>query len=141
MSQRAARIEVSQEEVRSPMTTPTDPAPGSVLNASPEDFARVQASAEFKQLKVTFRAFAIPMTVVFLVWYFLYVLLSTYAEGFMSTPLIGNLNVGLTLGLLQFVSTFLITGLYVRHANRKIDPIATKLREELEGTTPAQEAE
>jgi hypothetical protein len=35
--------------------------------------------------------------------------------------------------LLQVVSTFLITWLYVRHANRKLDPIADKIREEIEG--------
>lgn len=101
--------------------------------ATPEEFARVQASAEFAQLRSKFRAFAFPMTVAFLVWYFLYVLLSTYAEAAMSTPLLGHLNVGLVFGLLQFVSTFLITWLYVRHANRSLDPVAAKLRTELEG--------
>ncbi|HIT74257.1 MAG TPA: DUF485 domain-containing protein [Candidatus Avipropionibacterium avicola] len=130
------------------MSTPSDgstpsggpAASAPVLDATPEDFVRVQASPEFRRLRFTFRAFAIPMTVVFLVWYFLYVGLSTYAEPFMSTPVIGNLNVGLTMGLLQFVSTFLITGLYVRHANRKVDPIATALREELETEVPVEEA-
>lgn len=29
--------------------------------------------------------------------------------------------------------TFLITWLYIRHANRHLDPIAAKLRDELEG--------
>ena len=101
--------------------------------ATPEEFARVQASPEFAQLRSTFRAFAFPMTVAFLVWYFLYVLLSTYAEDAMSTPRAGPLNVGLLFGLLQFVTTFLITWLYVRHANRSLDPIAAKLRTELEG--------
>jgi uncharacterized membrane protein (DUF485 family) len=37
-------------------------------------------------------------------------------------------------GLLQFVSTALITWLYVRHANTKLDPLATEIREDLEGT-------
>jgi uncharacterized membrane protein (DUF485 family) len=101
--------------------------------ATPEEFARVQASPEFAQLRSKFRAFAFPMTVAFLVWYFLYVLLSTYAEEAMSIPVMGNLNVGLIFGLLQFVSTFLITWLYVRHANRALDPVAASLRTELEG--------
>ncbi|KAE8764992.1 DUF485 domain-containing protein [Georgenia thermotolerans] len=101
--------------------------------ATPEEFARVQSSPEFAQLRSKFRAFAFPMTVAFLVWYFLYVLLSTYAEDAMSTPVVGHLNVGLIFGLLQFVSTFLITWLYVRHANRSLDPVAASLRTELEG--------
>ncbi|MEZ5191795.1 MAG: DUF485 domain-containing protein [Nocardioides sp.] len=43
---------------------------------------------------------------VFMAWYLLYVLLSTYAKGFMSTKVLGNINLGLILGLLQFASTF-----------------------------------
>ena len=40
----------------------------------------------------------------------------------------GNINVGLALGLLQFVSTFVITTLYVRFARRDIDPAAAEIR-------------
>jgi len=36
-------------------------------------------------------------------------------------------------GLLQFVSTFAITFLYVRFADRKLDPLAAQLRSEIEG--------
>lgn len=106
---------------------PIDPAP-----ISQADFERAHTSEEFAQLRTTFRRFAFPMTAVFVVWYFLYVLLSTYAHDFMSTPFIGNVNVGLAMGLGQFVTTFLITWLYVRHANRSIDPLAARLRTGLE---------
>lgn len=98
------------------------------------DFERVQASEEFAALRGKFRRFAFPMTAAFLAWYFAYVLLSTYAVSFMSTPVIGNLNIGLLLGLLQFVSTFLITWLYIRHARNEIDPIASSIRADLEGS-------
>jgi uncharacterized membrane protein (DUF485 family) len=99
---------------------------------SAEDYERVQASPEFQELKRRFRNFAFPMTAAFIAWYLLYVLLSTYAVDFMSTPVIGNINIGLLLGLGQFVSTFLITWLYIRHADRKLDPIASKIRGEME---------
>jgi uncharacterized membrane protein (DUF485 family) len=46
----------------------------------------------------------------------------------MSTKLLGNLNVALLLGILQFVSTFLIAWLYSRHASTKLDPLAARLR-------------
>lgn len=100
---------------------------------SQEDYERVQTSTEFADLRRRFRRFALPMTVVFLVWYLLYVLMSAYAVDFMSTPVLGNINVGLIFGLLQFLSTFVITALYVRHANKNTDPIADDLREQLEG--------
>ena len=39
----------------------------------------------------------------------------------------------LIFGLLQFVSTFLIAWLYSRYADQKLDPLADKIRDELEG--------
>ena len=45
----------------------------------------------------------------------------------MATKVVGNINIGLIFGLLQFVSTFAITALYVRFANRKLDPIADRI--------------
>ena len=68
------------------------------------------------------------MTGLFLAWYLLYVLLASYAPSFMAIKLVGNINVGLVFGLLQFVSTFLITFLYVRFADRKLEPLAAQLR-------------
>lgn len=98
-----------------------------------EHYAAIQSSEEFRSLRRTFRAFAFPMTAAFLIWYLSYVLLSTYAEGFMSIQVLGNLNLGIVLGFSQFAMTFLITWLYIRHANRTLDPVATALRDELEG--------
>ncbi|WP_216205079.1 DUF485 domain-containing protein [Amycolatopsis aidingensis] len=93
----------------------------------------VHQSADFRELRKRLRSFVFPMTGFFLVWYLLYVLLADYAPGFMATPVWGNINVGLIFGLLQFVSTFVITGLYVRYANRRLDPIADRIRGEIEG--------
>ncbi len=92
-----------------------------------------QASANFLELKRRFRHFAFPMTAAFLIWYFFYVLVSVYAADLMATPVFGNLNLGLLLGLAQFVTTFLITFLYIRFANKRIDPPAARIREQLEG--------
>ena len=94
---------------------------------SPEEFAEVQESAEFGELRRSYRSFAFPLTVGFIAWYLLYVLLSNYAGGFMGTKLFGNINVALVFGLLQFASTFGIAWLYARHANKELDPIAEDL--------------
>ncbi|GAB3913959.1 DUF485 domain-containing protein [Kibdelosporangium lantanae] len=97
-------------------------------------WAEVQASPEFADLRHRLRRFVFPMTAIFLVWYLVYVLLADYAHGFMATKVIGNINIALILGILQFVSTFVITGLYVRYANRNLDPKAEEIRAEIEGT-------
>ncbi len=95
-------------------------------------YVAVQASEEFGGLRKAFRSFVFPMTAAFLTWYLLYVVLSAFARDFMSTKLIGNINVAFVFGLLQFASTFGIALLYSRYANRKLDPTADKIRHELE---------
>lgn len=96
-------------------------------------FEAIQASADFQRLRRTLRAFVFPMTLAFLAWYLLYVVLSAYARGFMGHKLLGNLNVAFIFGLSQFVSTFVIAWLYSRYANRYLDPLADRLRREIEG--------
>lgn len=98
-----------------------------------EPWTEAHSSAEFRELRRRLRNFVFPMTVLFLTWYLLYVLLADYAHGFMSIKLLGNINVGLVLGLLQFVSTFAITAVYVRFANNRLDPLAENIRAEVEG--------
>ncbi|WBU37705.1 DUF485 domain-containing protein [Homoserinibacter sp. YIM 151385] len=111
----------------------TSPAPGADgAERGPVDFEAVAASERFQRLRRTHRRFVFPLAVLFLVWYFVYVLLAAYAHDLMSTPVIGDVNLGLLLGLGQFVTTFAITMGYVAFANRKLDPLATEIRTELE---------
>ncbi|NBE98053.1 DUF485 domain-containing protein [Nonomuraea sp. KC401] len=98
-------------------------------------YEKVQGSSEFQDLKRRFRRWTFPMTVAFLAWYLLYVVLSGWARDFMGIKVWGDINVGLILGLLQFVSTFLIAWAYSRHAEKALDPIADKLRHEVEEKT------
>ena len=97
-------------------------------------YLAVQASPEFQELRTRLRRFVFPMTAFFLVWYATYVLLGAFAHDFMAIRVFGNVNVGLLIGLGQFLTTFLITGLYVRFANRELDPRAAAIRAEMEGT-------
>lgn len=108
--------------------------------ASPVDFVAEQNSAEFKKLRSSHRNFVFPVAIGFLVWYFAYVLLAAYAHDFMSIKVFGNINIGLILGLLQFVTTFGITTWYVTYANRKLDPQAAVIRERLEAKLAAADA-
>ena len=100
-----------------------------------DPWAATHASAEFATLRRRLRAFAFPMTAFFLIWYFLYVLLAAFAPRFMAIAVIGNINIGLIFGLLQFGSTFAITTMYARFANRNLDPVSDQIRKQLEGGT------
>ena len=116
----------------------TGPGPGEPGSGGPpyvdtDRLLAAQRSDDFVELKKRFRSFVFPMTAVFLAWYLLYVIASGWARDFMGQKLIGNINVGLLFGALQFVSTFLIAWLYERHMDNKVDPVAARVRQELEG--------
>jgi uncharacterized membrane protein (DUF485 family) len=102
-----------------------------IPSSETERYLEVQRSEEFGRLRRAVRSFVFPMTVAFFLWYLLYVLLSAYARGFMGIKIVGNINVALVFGLLQFVSTFLIAWYYARYAQQKIDPLADDIHREL----------
>lgn len=112
-------------------TAPPAAPPGRI------DYAEVVASPELVELKRRQRGFAFPMAVFFLAWYFAFVMLAAFAPEFMATPVLGVINLGLVLGLGQFVTTFAITMIYVSYANRRLDPLSADLRATLEAKDAA----
>jgi uncharacterized membrane protein (DUF485 family) len=74
-----------------------------------------------------------PVTIAFFLWYALVRLPLGVRRDFMGTKIVGNINVGLVFGLLQFVSTFVIAWWYARWASRKLDPLADDIRHRMEG--------
>ncbi|MEV7787292.1 DUF485 domain-containing protein [Streptomyces sp. NPDC088106] len=100
---------------------------------TPEEFIAVQESTEFGELRRSHRSFAFPLTIGFIVWYLLYVLLSSYAGDFMGAKLFGNINVAFVFGVLQFITTFLIAWWYSRHAAANLDPKAEAIKTRMEG--------
>lgn len=97
----------------------------------PIDYEAFQARSDFQAYKRRFRRFVFPVAAAFMLWFLGYVVLAAYAHDFMAQPLLG-MNVGLVLGLAQFITTFGITMWYVSFANRHLDPASTQLRAELE---------
>ncbi|MCB0894202.1 MAG: DUF485 domain-containing protein [Nocardioides sp.] len=90
-------------------------------------YDHLHAEPDFARLRHLYRSFVFPATVAFLSWYLLYVVMCNWATGFMDTVVVGNLNVGLVFGLLQFVTTFLLAWVYSRYSSRRLDPLARKL--------------
>lgn len=95
-------------------------------------YDHLQATPEFQELRSRYRGFVFPATVAFLVWYLAYVVLSMWAHDFMSHRLVGNINVALVFGLLQFVTTFLIAWVYSNYSTKHLDPLARKLNDDFE---------
>jgi uncharacterized membrane protein (DUF485 family) len=104
------------------------------MGSSEQDrvWAETQASPEFQDLKRKFRGFAFPLTIAFLAWYFLYVILTAFARDWVATPVIGNINIAFVLGLLQFVTTFVIAWLYERHSSKNLDAASEAIKAKVE---------
>lgn len=103
--------------------------PGQAARHDPV-YDELHARPEFTELRRLYRGFVLPATVAFLTWYLLYVVMSNWADDFMSTKLVGNVNVALVFGLLQFVTTFALAWLYSRFSTAKLDPLARVLDDE-----------
>ncbi|WP_245984220.1 DUF485 domain-containing protein [Streptomyces tateyamensis] len=96
--------------------------------AAAEVYREVQRSRAFQDIRRSYRSFVFPATAIFLGWYLLYVTLQAAAPDLMRAQLAGPFSVAWLLGLMQFVSTFVITWLYSRNARTKRDRAALGLR-------------
>jgi len=79
-----------------------------------DDIAESQA---FKDLMATKKIFIVPAFIFFVVYYFALPVLVGYAPQFMSTKVIGEVNLAYLFALSQFFVAWIIAGLYVKAAN------------------------
>jgi uncharacterized membrane protein (DUF485 family) len=94
------------------------------------DWIAAERSPEFRQLVKKKRAFVVPATIFFLVWYFGFIVLAGYAPGFMGNEfLTDGLTVGYALALTQFIMTWVLGAWYLRRADREFDPLAERAAE------------
>jgi uncharacterized membrane protein (DUF485 family) len=92
------------------------------------DFAAIRGSAEFALLRRRSRRFIFPVSALAMAWYMTFVLLAAYDHPFMSIQVLGLINMGIVLGLAQFLSTVVIMLLYCRYAKRQLDPALEAVR-------------
>ncbi|MEV4944717.1 DUF485 domain-containing protein [Streptomyces sp. NPDC053755] len=108
-------------------------APGGVPRQRParsaaDIYLEVQRSPAFQEVRSRYRRFVIPAALAFLLWYLAYVVAATAAPGLMARPVAGAVNVAMVAGLGQFLTTFLLTWAYARHARLRRDRAALELR-------------
>jgi uncharacterized membrane protein (DUF485 family) len=84
---------------------------------SKSEWDRIANSSKFKDLMATKKIFIIPAFVFFVVYYFALPILVGYAPHFMSTRVIGVVNLAYLFALSQFFVAWIIAGLYVKAAN------------------------
>jgi uncharacterized membrane protein (DUF485 family) len=96
------------------------------------DWQAIEASPEFQELVRKRRSFILPATIFFLSWYMGFILLTAYAEGFMSERVYQGLTVGYSLALTQFVMVFVLGLMYLSRSAKVYDPLAAKAIERWE---------
>jgi uncharacterized membrane protein (DUF485 family) len=97
------------------------------------DYRAIQSDPGFRALRRRHRSFVFPLAALFMLWYLTFVLLAAYAHGFMSRPVLGAINVGMLMGVAQFVSTLVVMAVYCRYATKRLDPAAAEVRDRVEG--------
>lgn len=85
--------------------------------ASQSTWDEIAESKAFQALMATKKKFIVPAFIFFVVYYFALPVLVGYAPQFMSTKVIGEVNLAYLFALSQFFVAWIIAGLYVRAAN------------------------
>ncbi|MFJ6016007.1 DUF485 domain-containing protein [Streptomyces sp. NPDC092952] len=101
--------------------------PRRALSAA-EIYVEVQRSEAFQEVRRRYRRFVVPATLAFFLWYLVYVVAAVAAPGLMDRPVVGAVNVAMLAGIGQFLTTFLLTWAYARHARLRRDRAALDLR-------------
>jgi uncharacterized membrane protein (DUF485 family) len=94
----------------------------------------------FSRLHKRFAYFSLAILSVFFAWYCLYVAMSAFARDFMNHRLTGNINVALVFGVLEFASTFGFAWFYAHYARVSLDPLADRIRDEIDAAVGAPRA-
>lgn len=102
--------------------------------SSQVDWTGIAESSKFKELTRERRSFVVPATIFFLVWYFGFIVLASYAD-FMGDRIWEGLTVGYLFALSQFLMVWVLAGLYLRRSNRVLDPLRQQVVEESQGAS------
>lgn len=105
--------------------------------ADKTEWDRIAETWEFKDLLAIKKSFIIPAFVFFIIYYFLLPILVGYAPEFMSTKVIGVVNLAYLFALSQFFMAWTIAWLYVKAANN-FDRIAKDIIKEAESHVQSQ---
>jgi uncharacterized membrane protein (DUF485 family) len=93
--------------------------------------AKVRANPKFAELVATRNSLSLKLTIATLVLYYGYILLIAFDPKFLGSKIgAGVMTLGMPVGLVVIVLSFLIVGIYVRKANAAFDTLTAQIVEE-----------
>lgn len=79
------------------------------------DYVKIESSPQFKQFMNRKKKFIVPLTIFFLVFYFLLPISTSYGK-FLNTPFFGDISWAWVFAIAQFIMTWVICTIYVKKA-------------------------
>lgn len=95
-------------------------------------YDRIKDNPDFQQLVQKRKTFALQLSAIVLVMYFSFILLIAFAPDVLATPVTSNsvITWGIPVGVFIIISSFLLTGIYVKRANTEFDEENQRIIEE-----------
>jgi uncharacterized membrane protein (DUF485 family) len=84
---------------------------------------------EFRDLAARKNRISVRLTAVTLLVYYGFILLIAFKRDVFAAKAVGNVTFGILLGIGVIIACWLLTGVYVRWANRHYDSMVARLRE------------
>ena len=92
------------------------------------DWVAIERSPEFRELSGRRRRFIVRASVFFLAFFLTYLLLTAFAQDFMGTEIAG-MPLAFILAVAQVLMTWVVTWLYLRVADRELEPLEHRAAE------------
>jgi uncharacterized membrane protein (DUF485 family) len=95
-------------------------------HAAERDWDAIEQSPDFQELSAKRRKLVTPLLAVFVLWYGTFLVLTAYAHSFMGESIYRGITVGYVLALTLIPMTWAIAWIYIRGANRTLDPLSER---------------
>ncbi|MEJ2629640.1 MAG: DUF485 domain-containing protein [Acidihalobacter sp.] len=94
---------------------------------------RIQANQAYQELVRRRSRFGWTLSIVMLVIYYSFILVIAFNPGLLGTPLSETsvITWGIPIGILIILVAFILTGIYVRRANREFDVLVQQIVEDV----------
>lgn len=95
---------------------------------------QIRQMPEYQALTKARKKILIPLSIAIIVAYFALVLaIGFFPASLGLSPWGGTTSIGVSLGLALILFCFVITGIYVRYANRVLEPLITQIQKKARG--------
>jgi len=96
---------------------------------------RIKSDPNFQTLVTERSKFAWKLTIAMLVVYFSFILTIAFSPSTLGTPLGSDTvtTVGIPVGIVIIIFSFVLTGIYVKRANTEFDDLTQKIKDKAKG--------